>query len=347
VKAIHDEVLGPFNYQEEVYTDLLWLHEGWTSYYDTILMARAGFWDEKKMLKEVAEQVDNYLTSPGTDDQSLIDASFNAWIHQYQPSRASRNARISYYPHGAMSGLAMDLLIRHKTRNKANLDDVLRRFYRYYALQGRSITWKDVELVLGDVGGKAAQDFLDKHIRQANPLPLETFLGYAGLKLVYEDADDSKKKDADEDDSDKEDDKAASKPFSPNPKVTLGADASNQNNAMVIDWVREDGPGWEAGLALDDEILAINDRRVTPSNYQSLLGWHRPGDVIRVLLNRGGKLIEMPVKLQAKPKKLKLVREDEPSMLQNLIFDAMFSGKKEREKSETEAKPATSADDQE
>ncbi len=341
VKAIHDEVLGPFDYQQEVYTDLLWLHEGWTSYYNTILMGRAGFWDEKKLVKKVAEKVDRYLKSPGIDQQSLMDASFNAWIHQYQPTNASRNARVSYYPMGAMSGLAMDLLIRHKTRNKANLDDVLRRFYRYYALQGRSITWEDVELVLGDVGGKAAQDFLDKHIREANPLPLETCLGYAGLKLVYED--DEEKKPEDKGD---EKDQAKAKPFSPNPKVSMGIDAGKQNGAMVIHWVRKDGAGWDAGLAMDDEILAFDNLRVTPGNYESLLGWHRPGDVVRVLVNRGGKLIEKSVKLQAKPKKLKLVREEEPSSLQNLIYDSLFSVKAPEPGVESGATGEKAADNQ-
>ena len=71
VKAIRDKPLGPFDYENEVYTDLLWLHEGWTSYYDTMLMIRAGFWTTKELLKEVAKVVDVYTRNPGTNSRAL------------------------------------------------------------------------------------------------------------------------------------------------------------------------------------------------------------------------------------------------------------------------------------
>ena len=137
VIAIRDEVLLNQDYQTETYTKLLWVHEGWTSYYDQQLMARAGFWKPKELLKSWAEEVTKYRETPGISQESLVGSSFNAWIHQYQPSKASRNARVSYYSAGALAGLALDLIIRQQTRNAVSLDDVMVQALHGLRHQGR------------------------------------------------------------------------------------------------------------------------------------------------------------------------------------------------------------------
>ena len=318
VKAIHDKSLGPFDYQKENYTDLLWLHEGWTSYYGSLLMVRAGFWDDKELRKAFARSIDRYLQTPGIYYQSLADASFNAWIHQYQPNQAHPNSRVSYYQAGAMSGLALDLLIRHKTKNRYGLDEIMLRLYRDFAQQGKGIRWEDVVEIADQIAGKSAREFFNLHVGQATPLPLETCLGYAGLKMEYVDEDDDDKGD----DSEKKETK--DKPYDSNPKVTLGITVRKEGRALLVDTVKRDGNGWRAGLDFGDEILAVNERRVTAENYEEILGWSRPGDEVTVLVSRADKILSLSLKLEEKPKTLKLVRDEEAGDLQNSIYDSLF-----------------------
>jgi len=314
VKAIRDRPLGPFDYQKENYTDLLWVHEGWTSYYDTLLMARAGFWSAKELRKEFAKMVDRYNRRPGVREQSLRDASFNAWIHQYQPTETATNSRISYYSGGAMSGLALDLLIRNKTQNERSLDDVMRLLYTEYAVKGRPVDYASVREVVSGVMGEDANAFFETHIANPNPFDWETLLGYAGLTMSYE-----KKKDEDGEDGDDEE-----KPYAPNPEVTMGIETRKREGRVLVDVVLRDSPAWQAGLDYGDEILAINDRRVTERSYDRLLGWSRPGDEIRVLVSRANKILEIPVKLEAEREPLRLVPDENADELAGKIYASMF-----------------------
>lgn len=314
VKAIRDKTLGPFNYQTENYTDLLWMHEGWTSYYDTALMVRADFWEDKELLAEYARWVDSYNKRPGVKLQSLKDSSWNSWIHQYQPSRTSGNSRISYYSGGAMSGLALDLTIRYKTGNGRSLDDVMRLLYNEYAARGRSVDYNIVMAAVSLVMGEDARDWFDTYIAKPTPFDWETLLSYAGLEMVYKTGEEKGE----------EGEAPKAKPYQPNPKVDMGIRTSSSGGGIIIRDVHRGGAGWEAGLDFDDEILAINGRRVNSGNFSKILGWSRPGDEVKVLVARAGKVLELPVKLRADQGKLTLKRNENASDLEKAIYAAMF-----------------------
>ncbi|MDJ0836243.1 MAG: PDZ domain-containing protein [Acidobacteriota bacterium] len=343
VKAIRDKSLGPFDYQKENYTNLLWVHEGWTSYYDTLLMARAGFWSDKDLLADFAKSLDSYLKRPGVKQQSLYSASFNAWIHLYQPNETTGNSRISYYSGGAMSGLALDLLIRHKTRNEGSLDDVMRILYQEYAQQGRNIDFSILTETLTGVMGEDITPFLDKHIRQPNPFDWETLLGYAGLEMTYEkpkkkengedaesNGDDAEETENESNETEEADAEDEPKPYEANPKVTMGITTRNRDDAVIIRDVLRDGPGWTAGLDFGDEIIAINGRRVR-GNIDKVLSWSRPGDEVQVLLSRGNKIMTLPVKLDPKKEKLRLVLNENATELEKKIYDALFNPNGDKE----------------
>ncbi len=324
VKALHDQVLGPFNYQSENYSELLWLHEGWTSYYDNLLMGRAGFWDDKELLKSFAKEVKGYLESPATSRQSLREASFDSWIHQYQPTPTSSNSHVSYYSEGAISGLALDLVIRHETRNEKSLDDVMRLLYTTYAREKRGITWQAVRGALEAVGGRTAATFLDEYIGQAKPMPMEELLGYAGVTFKWKD-------------EGEEDDRKG--PQAANPPVSMGVTTRRRDGALLIDDVVRDRAGWIAGLDFGDELVAINDRRITADNLNEVLSWSRPGDEVKVLVNRTGRMLLLALKLEEQNKGLKLVARENPSSLEAQIYRSMFGeSKKEPDKNPQEPK---------
>lgn len=112
VKAMRDEGIWNFDYQTENYTRLLWVHEGWTSYYDDLILVRTGLMDVKKWWEKQAKTIQSLEESAAPKVESLTDASFDAWIHNYQPNGNAHNAQVDYYDQGALSALALDLYLR-------------------------------------------------------------------------------------------------------------------------------------------------------------------------------------------------------------------------------------------
>ena len=137
VKRIRPEQLGPFDYEKEVYTGLLWVMEGITSYYDTLVVCRAKLFSAERYFKKTAERIQKYEDKPGRKRQSLSSSSFDTWIKLYQPNENAPNCQMSYYEKGELVGMCLDLEIRHRTRGRRSLDDVLRLLYAEWARKGK------------------------------------------------------------------------------------------------------------------------------------------------------------------------------------------------------------------
>ena len=340
VKAIQDTALRQgIDYQNETYTKLLWVHEGWTNFYHAQVMMRAGFWDDKRLLKDWADKITSMRDTPGHKVQSLSDASFHAWIHYYRKTETRNNSQVSYYRGGALSALCLDLMIRHQTKNRKSLDDVMRHLYQDYAVEGKGISIEAINQVLDTMVGSAGRNFLDHYVHKPNSLPFEDMLSYAGIRMEYVDPDKKDKKDGDSKDQaeDKKDGAQGKKaktppkpkPFKPHPPVELGVKTYFRESAVVVSDVPRDGMGWQAGLDFGDEILAINKRRISKHNFKKSLAWFMPGEKVMLLVNRGNKILEIELTLPEKPKKLKLVLRKDADDLQRSIYNSLFKGVKQ------------------
>ncbi|MGH8809345.1 MAG: M61 family metallopeptidase, partial [Noviherbaspirillum sp.] len=124
VKRIKPAVFAPYDLRAEGYTSLLWLFEGFTSYYDDLMLVRSGVIDEAEYLKLIAKTVNGVLRGSGRTKQSIADSSFDAWTKYYRQDENSPNAIVSYYTKGSLVGLALDLTIRAETKGRKSLDDV-------------------------------------------------------------------------------------------------------------------------------------------------------------------------------------------------------------------------------
>ncbi|MRR23447.1 M61 family peptidase, partial [bacterium] len=129
IKTIRPIALGPFNYDGENYTNMLWVSEGFTVYYENIIMNRAGFMTPDEMLESLSRSVTAYESIPGSRVQSATLSSFDTWINFFSRSENSQNTTISYYDKGCGLGLLLDLKIRHETGNGKTLDNVMRTLY--------------------------------------------------------------------------------------------------------------------------------------------------------------------------------------------------------------------------
>ncbi|HJV63052.1 MAG TPA: PDZ domain-containing protein [Albitalea sp.] len=177
VKRLKPREFAPYDFTRENYTELLWFFEGFTSYYDDLLLLRAGLIDEARYLKLVAKNVSGVLGMPGRKVQSVAQASFDAWVKYYRSDENTPNATISYYTKGALVALALDLTLRSA---RGSLDDVMRTLWA--ASGGGPIGEEDVRRALREVAGRSLDAELDAFVHGTDDLPLKMLLEHVGVQ---------------------------------------------------------------------------------------------------------------------------------------------------------------------
>ncbi len=183
VKRLRPAEFARLDYTQENYTELLWFFEGFTSYYDDLLLRRAGLIDAARYLRLVAKTASGVLAAPGRKVQSLAQASFDAWVKYYRSDENTPNATISYYTKGSLVALALDLSLRGGPRGAGSLDAVMRRLWS--GSGGGPITEADilaaVESVAGGRRGAALASELLAWVHGTDDPPLPALLARAGV----------------------------------------------------------------------------------------------------------------------------------------------------------------------
>ncbi len=269
--------LADINYQEIQYTGQLWLAEGLSSYYDNLLLARAGLVDLNEYLELLAADIRRLETTPGRLEQSVTDASFDTWTRHYQPNANTLNSTISYYTKGALIGFVLDTYLRRESRGRHNLDEVMRKMYGRY-----SSTPYDEDAfskVVAEVGGSEAAGFVQSILTTTNELDIDTALSWYGLEVL-------RAAEVAEDDS-QEDSRVSG----------FGAVWENEKSGLIVKAVLAGSAGEKAGLMPMDEVLAIGDNRLTAENREKLMSSYRPGDHTRLLVARRGRIIHLDITL--------------------------------------------------
>lgn len=271
VKRIRPVALGPFDYDRENYTHMLWVSEGMTEYMSNVITERAGIVSQQDYLNTMATQIGAVENTPGNKVQPVSEASFDAWIRYYRPNENSANSQISYYDKGEMVGLVLDLMILDATKGEKQLDDVFRLLYdKYYKQLGRGFTDQEYQDAVAQVAGRRCEEFFKTRVYGTETLDYATALGYAGLTL-------------------------SSTPASAD--GSLGANLSNRTGKLVVTTVKRDGAAWSGGLNVNDEILQINGAAASDESMKQLAG--RPvGTEIKLQVRRDGLPREFTLKLQ-------------------------------------------------
>jgi len=279
VKRLRPVELGPFDYQNEVYTRSLWISEGFTDYYGELLVHRAGLSTREEYLDALSNQIEALQTTPGRLVQSAGMASFDAWIRQYRPDENSPNVSISYYTKGAVLAFVLDGTIRKATRGARSLDDVMRAAYAKYS-GARGFTPDQFRQVAEEVSGLDLRSFWSHAVEGTEELDYSDALEAFGLRFKPVEA------------------------ASDDPRTGwLGASTRNDNGRLIVSQVRRGTPASEAGLNVDDEILAIDDYRVQADRLARRLEQYRPGDRVELLVARREQLRRLQVTLGAEPPK--------------------------------------------
>lgn len=185
VKRLRPAEFARLDYDRENPTTLLWFFEGLTSYYDDLLLLRAGLIDLPTYLELLARTVNQVLTTPGRRVQSVAQASFDAWIKFYRPHDNTPNATVSYYAKGALVGLCLDLTLR-QAREDLSLDDALRALWR--RCSAGPMSEQDLRAVLRELAGRPLDAELDAWVHGTEELPLRALLESHGIRWVEQPA---------------------------------------------------------------------------------------------------------------------------------------------------------------
>jgi len=291
VKRLRPEALGPLDYQQENYTTSLWVAEGFTAYYDNLILRRAGLISVENYLKLIAADIINIENLPGRKTQTVTEASFDTWIKFYRPNENSPNSTVSYYVKGSLIAFCIDLLIIHETNAARSLDDVMKRMYeQFYKTENRGYTEAEFKMVLEDVAGTSLNHIYEHYINGLEELDYNHYLGYAGLRLRV-------------------------CPPEIKPLPTTGFTAVLNAGKLLVTQVERDTAAWIEGVNVNDELLAINGNRIV--DLEKSLQFQLPGDTIDLTLVRDGRLLQIPLTLQNQHKiKYQIEEIWEPSSLQ-------------------------------
>ena len=186
VKDIRPIELGPFDYDKEVFTPMLWVAEGFTVYYEGILMRRAGLSSSDDFLAFISDYIKTIESQEGHKRMSLRQSSYDIWLNFFNFGKNGKDVRISYYDKGPILGLLMDIEIRQMTENKQSLDDVMRLLYnRFYKELKRGYTEEEFWNACKEVAGQPL-DLMRHYVDTTDEIDYAKCLQYAGLALNRE-----------------------------------------------------------------------------------------------------------------------------------------------------------------
>lgn len=283
VKRIKPAKFAPYPLSRPAHTKLLWVFEGFTSYYDDLMLIRSGVVDDETYFKQLCKNIDQVHTGPGRLKQSLTESSFDAWTKYYKQDENAPNAIVSYYSKGALAALALDLTIRAKSQNKHCLDDVMRELWQRYGkdfYQGKPNGLPEDGLIslIKDCTGVDVSAEVEEWVEQANDIPLETLLDKAGYTLTWR---------------------------SDNELPSLDLTTVAHSGQLVIRHVYEGGSAHQAGLASHDKLIALAGLEVAGDMAQvnRILGMYQPGDSLSAHVFRDGVLKQYEVTLSPPAKR--------------------------------------------
>lgn len=289
VKRIKPAVFSPYQLDNEVYTRLLWMFEGITSYYDDLSLVRTGLVQAKEYLEVLGQMVTRVIRTPGRFRQSVAESSFDAWTRFYKQDENSPNAIVSYYAKGALIALALDLFIRDETTGKLSLDDVMRQLWICYGKPGRGVDEKAIEDEIAQWVGLDLRSFFDRYLYGTEDLPLDTLLERFGVRFRLRPAESIRDKGG----------KQAADITKLDRRVSLGALIAGNGAGVKITHVLEGGAAQRSGLSAGDVIIALNGIQVSESAFEERLLRYQQGDTICLHVFRRDELMVFEVELQA------------------------------------------------
>lgn len=295
VKRIRPDALGPFDYENENYTKLLWVAEGATAYYEGVLLRRAGLISDEEFRIGKAAMFQQLQERPGRFETSVEDASFDAWIKYYRPDENAVNNQISYYDKGEIVNMMLDVTIRTASNGTKSLDDVMRYLYNEHYKKGRNYTPEDYQKISEMMAGKSLEDFFAKYVRGTEEIDYNGILQPIGMRFNASSSNDN--------------------------RAYIGATMAEEDGRLTIRSIPSDTPAFEQGLNTGDQIVAVDGYRASQTFMNSYIGEKKPGDKVKMTVFRFDKLRDIDFTLGKNIRKsYEIATVESPSDAQKKLY---------------------------
>ncbi|CAI8332923.1 MAG: Uncharacterised protein [Bacteroidetes bacterium MED-G17] len=265
VKRLRPIELGPFDYHNENYTELLWFAEGFTSFYDKLTIHRAGFTSRSDYLRQVAGQISSYENTPGKNVMSLAHSSKNAWVKLYNPNRDSKNTNISYYNKGMLLALLLNAHILKATNGEKSLDNLMYELYwDTYKKDGAGFTFQTFVNTVNKLTGIDLTKAIDQWVYGKGSLDY-TILEEIGLKISIQERQ----------------------------GVPFGMQTQYSGGITKIVSIAYGSSAMKAGLSANDELIAINGYRINQSLPDFIKTMKPRENLLELSFQRDGRMMSV------------------------------------------------------
>ena len=294
VKRIKPQAFAQPDLTHEVYTKDLWICEGITSYYDDLALVRSKIIGTDSYLELLAATITRVFNLPGHTVQTLAESSFDAWIKFYQPDCNTPNVVVSYYTKGSLVALVLDLTIRQLSNNQHNLDQIMQAMWLWHAANPeKGFVPGDFEKLTCDITGLNLHKYFVAWIYGTEMLPLANIFAYVGIEYKLQAPE----------------------------GTSLGVKLSD----LKLTCVYTDSAAEVAGLMPQDELIAINNIKVTSKDLQTMLNRFSPGDEINIHVFRRGELLKFELILDKPIAECKLKVMDDATDVQQTMLRSWLS----------------------
>lgn len=260
VKRIRPAALGPFDYSKENHTNLLWVAEGITSYYDEMVYHRMGTGNTSQFVASLTNYINSLENRPGSRVQSLSESSWDAWTKEYRPNENSKNTSISYYSKGLVVAALLDVIICKETKGKKNLDDLMRYLWEnFYKKENRGFTDEEFEKAASVVAGKDLSAFFKQHVYSTQTPSYEEIFSSIGVEIKKENYN----------------------------EPTLGMTTALENNKTLVKFTERNSSAYNSDLNVNDEIISINGIRVN-NNCDDVIKTQGYPSTLEIVITRQG-----------------------------------------------------------
>jgi predicted metalloprotease with PDZ domain len=290
VKRIKPTAFVPYDLARENHTRLLWAFEGFTSYYDDLLLARAGLLTEAQYLGTLGETLTTVQQRASRLKQSVADSSFDAWIKYYRQDENAPNSVVSYYQKGALVALALDLTIRTASRGRKSLDDAMRLLWQRCKDAGPAyagVAEDEMAAVIETATGVDVARVLREWTEGTRDPDYAALLAPFGIRCERKPA------------------------LEQAHFALLGLKTEAAGADCRVQSIYDGTPAQAAGISAGDLLVALDGLRITPANFDRLLARYAPGDEVELLTFRRDELQRFAVTL-AKAPPVKYLLSTEP-----------------------------------
>lgn len=275
VKRIQPDVLIKPDLHQENYTELLWVFEGFTSYYDDLLLARAGIISTQEYLDLLAQTMTRHIKTLGRFKQTVTESSFDAWTKYYKQDENTPNSVVSYYVKGALVALCLDLKLRQLSQQQISLDTLMRELWLHYGKVGKGVNNNTVQEIAQRLVNQDLSEFFNLCLYSTEELPFVMLLSEQGVQLSYK-YDNSKQQAV----------------------ACLGVRGQIAEGGYQLQNVWQGGAADLAGLSAGDVLIAVDGIKVS-AQFEKNLASYAIGEKVTIHFFRRDELMQLELKLLA------------------------------------------------